>query len=135
VAEGTATFTWPDAVRKARKAAESLAWRLAHVHGLHEFRIDHLGAGGLVPLPGVDESTVREVVVRAAVAAPSAEQAALLHGELANFYDCAPAGACGSSGPTAGSQSGARERIDILPIDILPCLLPVSELTTSVQLV
>jgi hypothetical protein len=129
IAQGTATFTWPDAVTKARRAADALAARLTGVHELREHRIDLLGAGGLVPTRA-DPDAVSEVTLRAAVAAPTAEQANLLYGELANFYDCAPAGASGISGPTAGSVSAARERIEIRP-----CLIPTDELDPRVEVV
>jgi hypothetical protein len=128
IAQATATFTWPDAVTKAKRAAGALSSRLADIHDLREHQIDLLGAGGLVPTTA-DPATVSEVTLRAAVAAPTAEQANLLYAELANFYDCAPAGASGISGPTAGSVSSARERIDIRA-----CLVPTSELRPGVEI-
>jgi hypothetical protein len=128
IAQATATFTWPDAVVKARRAADSLSSRLIDRHGLPEHQIDLLGAGGLVPT-GADPATVAEVTLRAAVAATTEAHANLLYSEFANFYDCAPAGASGVSGPTAGTVSSARERIEIRP-----CLVPTAELEPRVEL-
>jgi hypothetical protein len=130
IAEGLATFTWPDALLKAERARASLAWRLENKHGLHEFRIDLLGAGALTPVAKATRATLQEVVLRVAAAAPDADTASLVYAELANFYDCAPAGACGISGPTAGSRSAPRERIDIKA-----CFIPQSEVKPTVELV
>jgi len=130
IAEGLATFTWPDALLKAERARDSLAWRLQHRHGLREFRIDLLGGGALTPVKNADRATLQEVTLRVAAADPVAEVANVVHAELANFYDCAPAGACGIAGPTAGSRSAPRERIEIKG-----CYVPRSEINPSVQLV
>jgi hypothetical protein len=129
IAEGFATFTWPDALLKAERARESLTWRLENRHGLRENRIDLLGAGALTPVRGASRDTLQEVTLRVAAAAPDADSATRVYAELANFYDCSPAGACGISGPTAGSRSAPRERIDIVP-----CLVPRDEVPTSVDL-
>ena len=52
--EGRAAFAWPDAALKARKAGDALAWRLQHVHGFEEFKIEYIGAGALSPVRGRD---------------------------------------------------------------------------------
>lgn len=128
LAQGMATFTWPDAELKARRAADALVRRLEEVHDVDDHRVDLLGAGGLVPLPeGASAGEATEVTLRAVVAAPTPEQAGVVHDELANFYDCAPAGACGIVGPTAGSSSGVRERIEIVP-----CRVPRDEVPAHV---
>lgn len=129
VAEGLATFTWPDALLKAERARDSLAWRLSNRHGLHEFRIDLLGAGALTPVAKVQRASLQEVVLRVAAAGPTVEAVSAVYAELANFYDCAPAGACGISGPTAGSRSAPRERIDIRG-----CYVPQTEIRPTVEL-
>ncbi len=130
IAEGLATFTWPDAALKAQRARDALEWRLREKHGLQDFRIDLLGAGALTPTAASDPATYQEVMLRVAAAAPTADEAGAVYGELANFYDCAPAGACGISGPTAGSRSAPRERIAIQA-----CFIPSSEITADVALV
>jgi hypothetical protein len=129
VAEGFATFTWPDALLKAERARDSLAWRLENRQGLLGYRIDLLGAGALTPVRGAKRDALQEVTLRVAAAAPDAESATRVYAELANFYDCSPAGACGISGPTAGSRSAPRERIEIKA-----CLVPRGEVPTSVEL-
>jgi hypothetical protein len=129
IAEGLATFTWPDALLKAERARDSLAWRLTNKHGLAEFRIDLLGAGALTPVARAQRELLQEVVLRVAAAGATAEEAGAVYAELANFYDCAPAGACGISGPTAGSRSAPRERIDIRG-----CYVPQTEVRPTVQL-
>jgi len=69
-ASGTLTYTWPDALKKARKAAEILEARFAHL-GLQfeEVLFEHLGVNACHgPLAKVaDESAVNEVVFRVAV--------------------------------------------------------------------
>jgi hypothetical protein len=129
IAEGLATFTWPDALLKAERARESLSWRLTNRHGLRDFRVDLLGAGALTPVPKARRDLLQEVVLRVAAAAPTTEEVSAVYAELANFYDCAPAGACGISGPTAGSRSAPRERIDIRG-----CYVPQSEIRPTVEL-
>jgi hypothetical protein len=130
VAEGLATFTWPDALLKAERARDSLQWRLSKRHGLREFRIDLLGAGALTPVAQAQRAALQEVVLRVAAAGATAEEVNVVYAELANFYDCAPAGACGISGPTAGSRSAPRERIDIRG-----CYVPQTEVRPTVELV
>ncbi len=130
IAEGLATFTWPDALLKAQRARDSLDWRLREKHGLTEFRIDLLGAGALTPVALDEPARLQEVTLRVAAAAPTAEAAGVVYAELANFYDCSPAGACGISGPTAGSRSAPRERIAIRA-----CYVPKTKIEASVELV
>ena len=129
VAEGLATFTWPDALLKAERARDSLSWRLANRHGLREFRIDLLGAGALTPVAKAQRNFLQEVVLRVAAAGATTEEVSAVYAELANFYDCAPAGACGISGPTAGSRSAPRERIDIRG-----CYVPQVEVRPTVEI-
>jgi hypothetical protein len=130
IADGLATFTWPEALLKAERARDALRWRLENVHGLHDLRIDLLGGGALTPIRNINRNDLQEVMLRVVAAAPTAEEANAVYAELANFYDCAPAGACGISGPTAGSRSAPRERIDIKS-----CFIDREEIQPMVELV
>ena len=67
---GTLTYTWPDALKKARKAREILEARIAHLGlNLDDVVFEYLGVnachGSLVDVP--DESCINEVVFRVAV--------------------------------------------------------------------
>ncbi len=67
---GTLTYTWPDALKKARKAREILEARIAHLDlKLDDVVFEYLGVnachGSLVTIP--DEASINEVVFRVAV--------------------------------------------------------------------
>ncbi len=118
VGEAQFTYTWPDAVKKAKAGLAFLEQRLAQVDfQALERRIEYIGCNSmwgpdLVPNP--DDEDLPEVVVRFAARCQTEADARKVFTESVPLYNNGPAGASGI---------GTRPPIKEL-FGIWPCLIP-----------
>lgn len=128
-ASGTLTYTWPDALRKAKKAREILEARIRHL-GLvfDEVLFENLGVnachGPLAPVP--DEDSLNEVVFRVAVRGHNRSHVERFGYELAPLVLAGPPSVTGFAGgrpkpqdviaywPALISKSAVAPRVHIL---------------------
>lgn len=94
--EGYLPFAWPDALDKARYAAEIIKKRLARKRlKAEEFRVDFLGVnalhGPLAPIPAEEPN---EVVMRIAIRTKDKKEAQKLAPEIAPLQLNGPPGSC-----------------------------------------
>lgn len=128
VGEAQFTYTWPDAVKKARAGLEFLAERLQQVgFEAEEERVEYLGVNSmwgpeLVPNP--EDPDMPEVVVRYAARCATAADARKVFTESVPLYNNGPAGASGI---------GTRPPIKEL-FGIWPCMIPREFITQTVEI-
>jgi hypothetical protein len=127
IAEGQASYGWPDALAKARRAAEVVRERL----NMQNFVGDEMSAqfigmdsmyGPVSPLSEPFETRLR--FVAKARMRSEAEKVVM---EMATLYDGGPQGAAGILGATAATQTLIRE-----VIAIWPALIPRDAVSTRV---
>lgn len=118
VGEAQFTYTWPDAVSKARAGLEFLEERLKQVDfQAGERRIEYLGHNsmwGPEVIPAPEDDDLEEIVVRFAARCATPEDARKVFTESVPLYNNGPAGASGI---------GTRPPIKEL-YGIWPCLIP-----------
>jgi hypothetical protein len=103
---GYLPFSWPDALEKARRAAEILMARLKKkALRAKRVRIDYLGYNALHgPVAFVLEEEPNEVVLRVALHTDTKEEAEKLAPEIAPFILNGPPGACFFGGRPRASE-------------------------------
>ncbi|MEA3001875.1 MAG: hypothetical protein QOH81_663 [Sphingomonadales bacterium] len=128
VGEAQFTYTWPDAVKKAKAGLEFLAERLAQVgFRADEERVEYIGRNSmwgpeLVSNP--DDPELPEVVVRYAARCASAADARKVFTESVPLYNNGPAGASG-----IGTRPPVKELFGIWP-----CMIPREFITQKVEI-
>ncbi len=128
VGEAQFSYTWPDAVKKAKAGLEFLAERLQQVgFSAEEERIEYIGRNSmwgpdLVDDP--DDADLAEVVVRYAARCTTAADARKVFTESVPLYNNGPAGASGI---------GTRPPIKEL-FGIWPCLIPRELISQKVEI-
>lgn len=117
IVEVEIAYGWPDAVEKARRAADIVRTRCERLLGdatpemsVNVFGVDALFGG---PLPGIPGSEV-EVKARLAFRAADPDVVATILDEVGSLYDCGPPGACDIVGPTVGNPASARPWIEVV---------------------
>lgn len=129
VGEAQFTYTWPDAVKKARAGLRFLEQRLAQVSfKASERRIEYIGRNsmwGPEVLEAPDDPELLEVVVRFAARCSTPEEARKVFTESVPLYNNGPAGASGI---------GTRPPIKEL-YGIWPCLIPRELITVKTDIV
>ena len=128
VGEAQFTYTWPDAVKKAKAGLEFLAERLQQVgFKAEEERVEYIGVNsmwGPESIPDPDDPDLPEVVVRYAARCASREDARKVFTESVPLYNNGPAGASGI---------GTRPPIKEL-FGIWPCMIPREFITQKVEI-
>lgn len=128
VGEAQFTYTWPDAVKKAKAGLEFLAERLQQVgFSAEEERVEYIGVNsmwGPESVPNPDDAELPEVVVRYAARCTTKEDARKVFTESVPLYNNGPAGASGI---------GTRPPIKEL-FGIWPCMIPREFITQSVEI-
>lgn len=130
VGEAQFTYTWPEAVKKAKAGLEFLDERLKQVDfKATDTRVEFIGRNSmwgpeLVPNPTEDEEDLKEIVVRFAARCPTKEDARKVFTESVPLYNNGPAGASGI---------GTRPPIKEL-YGIWPCLIPRELITQKVEI-
>ncbi len=118
VGEAQFTYTWPDAVKKAKAGLAFLADRLAQVDfKASETRIEYIGHNsmwGPEVIAPPEDPDLAEIVVRFAARCPTKADARKVFTESVPLYNNGPAGAAGI---------GTRPPIKEL-YGIWPCLIP-----------
>ena len=129
VGEAQFTYTWPDAVKKARAGLHFLEERLAQVDfKATERRVEYIGRNsmwGPEVLEAPDDPEMPEVVVRFAARCPTQEEARKVFTESVPLYNNGPAGASGI---------GTRPPIKEL-YAIWPCLIPRELVTIKTDMI
>jgi hypothetical protein len=129
VGEAQFSYTWPDAVRKAKAGLAFLEQRLAQVQfKAEERRVEYVGHNSmwgpeLVENP--DDPELQEVVVRFAARCATASDARKVFTESVPLYNNGPAGASGI---------GTRPPIKEL-YGIWPCLIPRELVTVKTDII
>lgn len=128
VGEAQFTYTWPDAVKKAKAGLEFLAERLQQVgFQADEERVEYIGVNsmwGPESIPDPEDPELPEVVVRYAARCASKEDARKVFTESVPLYNNGPAGASGI---------GTRPPIKEL-FGIWPCMIPREFITQKVAI-
>lgn len=126
LAEGYATFAWPEALAKAQRAEEVLRGRLAVAKvNLDELRTDIVGVNALLgPLAPPLAAEPNEVMLRVAAKGRSEAEVARLQQEFYPLYLGGPAGATGFVLPLPRPIVG-----------VWPTLVPREEIRAQVFLV
>jgi len=118
VGEAQFTYTWPDAVKKAKAGLEFLNERLEQVDfQAEDTRVEYVGHNsmwGPEVVDPPDDPDLQEIVVRFAARCPTKEEARKVFTESVPLYNNGPAGASGI---------GTRPPIKEL-YGIWPCLIP-----------
>jgi len=129
VGEAQFTYTWPDAVKKARAGLHFLEERLAQVDfKATERRVEYIGRNsmwGPEVLEAPDDPEMPEVVVRFAARCPTQEEARKVFTDSVPLYNNGPAGASGI---------GTRPPIKEL-YAIWPCLIPRELVTIKTDMI
>jgi hypothetical protein len=129
VGEAQFTYTWPDAVKKAKAGLAFLDERLQQVNfQASDRRVEYIGHNSMwgpevIPNPVEDDLT--EIVVRFAARCPTIEDARKVFTESVPLYNNGPAGASGI---------GTRPPIKEL-FGIWPCLIPRELITIKTSIV
>ena len=128
VGEAQFSYTWPDAVKKAKAGLEFLNERLQQVNfQATEHRVEYIGCNsmwGPEVIPDPEDPDLPEVVVRFAARCPTIEDARKVFVESVPLYNNGPAGASGI---------GTRPPIKEL-FGIWPCLIPRELITVKTEL-
>jgi hypothetical protein len=129
IVELEVAYGWPDAERKARRAADVIAERCARIVGpdMPEPDISVFGVDGLLgDTPSGLTRAETEVKARIAYRVIDPDVAAIIVEEAGALYDCGPAGACDIAGPTVGNPASSRAWIDIVEEFIPSCQIELS---------
>jgi len=128
VGEAQFTYTWPDAVKKAKAGLEFLAERLQQVgFEAEEERVEYLGVNsmwGPESVPDPEDPDLAEVVVRYAARCTTKEHARNVFTESVPLYNNGPAGASG-----IGTRPPVKELFGIWP-----CMIPRELITQKVEI-
>lgn len=129
VGEAQFTYTWPDAVKKAKAGLEFLRERLRQVDfQASDERVEYIGRNsmwGPECISAPDDPDLAEIVVRFATRCPTVEDARKVFTESVPLYNNGPAGASGI---------GTRPPIKEL-YGIWPCLLPRELVTVKTEII
>ena len=128
IGEAQFTYTWPDAVEKAKAGIQFLRDRLTQVNFLaSDERVEYLGHNSMWGPEVADppeDSDLDEIVVRFAARCPTKEEARKVFTESVPLYNNGPAGASGI---------GTRPPIKEL-YGIWPCLIPRELVSVQVEI-
>ena len=128
VGEAQFTYTWPDAVKKAKAGLEFLKQRLEQVNFQStDERVEYVGHNsmwGPEVIDPPDDPDLDEIVVRFAARCPTKEEARKVFTESVPLYNNGPAGASGI---------GTRPPIKEL-YGIWPCLIPREQVTVKMEI-
>jgi hypothetical protein len=115
IAEGQATYGWPDALAKAKRAAAVVEERLRMQHFQGEEILAHYIGVNSMHGPLSPDADPFEVRLRFAAKARERAEAEKVVLEMATLYDGGPQGAAGILGATAATQTLLRPVLAIWP--------------------
>jgi hypothetical protein len=131
IAEGQASYGWPDALPKAQRAAEVIKERLRMQNFIgEEILAQFIGVNSLYG-PVSPPGEPFETRLRIAAKARKRSEAEKVVSEMATLYDGGPQGAAGILGATAATRAMIREVIAIwpalVPRDAVPTRVIIEE--------